>query len=201
MNDLFGCPISLATIQRAARVCSHHLFRFEYRLKAALRQPDVIGVDETGININGAINWVHVARTDYLTHLAFHPKRGGIALEEIGIINEFSGVLVRDGFTAYQKYDECRHGLCNAHLLRNLTFIGEAFPDNKNWTDTFAKHLLEIKRAVENARSELLTTLDDSLQTDFLNRYDSILADAEQAVRGSPLEKTSFFRLRVCIGD
>lgn len=88
-----------------------------------------------------------------------------------------------------KNYDECRHGLCNAHLLRDLTFIGEAFPDNKNWTDTFAEHLLEIKRAFENARTGLLTTLDDSLQTDFLDRYDSILADAEQAVRGSPVEK------------
>ena len=189
MNDLFRCPVSLATIVRAAKVCSHKLFRFEYRLKAALRQSEVMGVDETGININGENNWVHVARTENLTHLAFHPKRGKSAFEEIGIINEFSGALVRDGFTAYQKYEQCRHGLCNAHLLRDLTFIGEAFPDNKNWTDTFAKHLLEIKRAVENARAELLTTLDESLQTDFLDRYDSILADAEPAVRGSPVGK------------
>ena len=189
MNDLFQCPVSLATIVRAAKICSHQLFIFEYRLKAALRQSEVMGVDETEININGENHWVHVARTENLTHLAFHSKRGGIALVEIGIINEFSGVLVRDGFTAYQKYEQCRHGLCNAHLLRDLTFIGEAFPDNKNWTDTIDKHLLEIKSAVENARSELLTTLEDSLQTDFLDRYDSILADAEQAVRGSPVGK------------
>ena len=170
MSDLFQCPVSLAIIGRAAKICSHRLFRFEYRLKAALRQSEVMGVDETGININGENHWVHVARTENLTHLAFHSKRGRIAFEEIGIINEFSGVLVRDGFTAYQKYEQCRHGLCNAHLLRDLTFIGEAFPVNKNWTDTFAKHLLEIKSAVENARAELLTTLDDSLQTDFLDR-------------------------------
>ena len=91
MNDLFRCPVSLATIGRAAKVCSHHLFRFEYRLKAALRQSEVMGVDETGININGENNWVHVARTDNLTHLAFHPKRGRAAIEEIGIINEFNG--------------------------------------------------------------------------------------------------------------
>ena len=139
MNDLFRCPVSPATIQRAARFCGHKLFRFEYRLKVALRQSEVMGVDETGIKINGKNHWVHVARTENLTHLAFHSKRGRIALEEIGIINEFSGVLVRDGFTTYQKYDQCRHSLCNAHLLRDLTFIGEAFPDNKNWTDTFAK--------------------------------------------------------------
>lgn len=103
MNDLFCCPVSPTTIGRAAKVCSHKLFKFEYRLKAALRQSDVMGVDETGININGENHWVHVARTEHLTHLAFHTKRERTAFEEIGIINEFSGVLVRDGFTAYQK--------------------------------------------------------------------------------------------------
>ena len=78
-----------------------------------------MGVDETCININGENNWVHLARTDELTHLAAHPKRGKVAFEEIGIINKFRGVLVRDRFASYQKYDQCRHSLCNAHLLRN----------------------------------------------------------------------------------
>jgi transposase len=201
MNDLFRCPVSLATIQRATRFCGQTLFRFEYLLKAALRQSEVMGVDETGININGENHWVHVARSENLTYLAFHTKRGGIAFEEIGIINEFSGVLVRDGFTAYQKYEQCRHGLCNAHLLRDLTFIGEAFPDNKNWTDTFAKHLLEIKSAVKNARSELLTTLDDSLQTDFLVVMTPFWLMPSKPSEVLPLEKTRFFRLRVCTED
>lgn len=101
MNDLFECPVSLATIQKAAKVCSHQLFRFEYRLKVALRQSEVMGADETGININGENQWVHVARTDDLTHLAFHSKRASIAIEDIGIINEFNGTLVRDGFSSY----------------------------------------------------------------------------------------------------
>lgn len=186
MNDLFQCPVSLATIVRAAKVCSHQLFRFEYRLKVALRQAEVLGVDETGININGENQWVHVARTNDLTHLAFHQKRGGIAIEDIGIINEFSGVLVRDGFTSYQKYDQCDHSLCNAHLLRDLTFIGESDPIHQDWTTNLSRLLLEIKQSVELARSNSLTSLDDSLQKSFSNQYDRILEQAEQVIRGSP---------------
>lgn len=191
MNDLFNCPVSPATIQRAAKVCNHQLFRFEYRLKAALRQAQVLGVDETGININGENNWVHVARTDNLTHLAFHSKRSGIAVEEIGIVNEFTGTLVRDGFASYRKYERCQHSLCNAHLLRDLTFVGEADPNSKSWTDSFAKLLIEIKDAVEIAKAGLLNRLDDSLRTNLLNRYDLILAAAEPAIRGSPQIKTN----------
>ena len=186
MNDLFRCPVSLATIGRAAKVCSHRLFKFEYRLKAALRQSDVIGVDETGININGENNWVHVARTDHLTHLAFHPKRGRAAIEEIGIISEFTGTLIRDGFVSYQKYEQCRHGLCNAHLLRDLTFIGEADPVHQSWASELAALLLEIKTSVALAQSNASGSLDAALQNTFSTRYDRILAEAETVIRGSP---------------
>ena len=186
MNDLFRCPVSLATIGRAAKVCSQHLFEFEYRLKVALRQAEVIGVDETGININGANNWVHVARTDHLTHLAFHPKRGRAAIEEIGIISEFTGTLIRDGFVAYRKYEQCRHGLYNAHLLRDLTFIGEADPVHQSWTSELAALLLEIKTSVALAQSNASGSLDAALQNTFSTRYDRILAEAETVIRGSP---------------
>jgi transposase len=78
------------------------------------------------------------------------------------------------------------HSLCNVHLLRDLTFIGEAYPDNNTWTDTFAKLLIEIKDAVETAVSQEKTQLETSLQTDLLDRYDSILIDAEATILSSP---------------
>lgn len=131
MNDLFECPISWATIKRAAKFCDDKLIRVELKIKANLRNSDVMGVDETRINVNGENYWVHVARTDDFTHLAFHSKRGKVAIEEIGIINEFTGVLVRDGFLSYQQYQQCSHSLCNVHLLRDLTFVSENEPKHK----------------------------------------------------------------------
>ena len=50
--------------------------------------------------------------------------------------------------------------------------------------------MIEIKESVEIAKAELLNTLDCSLHTNFLIRYDAILANAEQAIRGSPEVKT-----------
>jgi transposase len=98
MRDLFGCDISQASIQRAARLCADKLIRCEQRIKAAIRDSAVIGADETGIRINGAGAWVHVARTDALTHLASHSKRGKAAFDAIGILNQYKGTLVRDGW-------------------------------------------------------------------------------------------------------
>jgi transposase len=109
MRDLFGCDISQASIQRAARFCSDKLIRCEQRIKQAIRESEVIGADETGTRINGSNAWVHVARTDTLTHLATHSNRGKAAFDAIGILNQFKGTLVRDGWFSYKWYEQCNH--------------------------------------------------------------------------------------------
>lgn len=189
MRDLFGCDISQASIQRAARFCSDKLIRCEQRIKQAIRESEVIGADETGVRINGANAWVHVARTETLTHLAPHTNRGKAAFDAIGILNQFKGTLVRDGWFSYKQYEQCQHSLCNAHLLRNLVYVGEAEPPHKEWTDALAKLLIEIKDAVDAARNDSQTELESNLQNDFLARYDRLTAQAEEAVRGSPSPK------------
>lgn len=191
MRDLFGCDISQASIGRAARLCSDKLIRCEQRIKQAIRESEVIGADETGIRLGGANAWVHVARTETLTHLASHTNRGKAAFDAIGILNQFKGTLVRDGWFSYKQYGQCRHSLCNAHLLRNLVYIGEAEPPHKEWTNALSKLLIEIKDAVETARNNLQYELESDLQTDFLARYDRFTTQAEEAVRGSPSPKAA----------
>lgn len=41
----------------------------------------------------------------------------------IGIIPRYGGVLIHDCWASYLSYDHCSHGLCGAHLLRELAFI------------------------------------------------------------------------------
>lgn len=189
MNDLFECPTSWATIKRATKFCADKLLGFEYRLKVALRNSEVMGVDETCININGENNWVHLAHTDELTHFATHPKRGKVAFDEIEIINQFKGTLVRDGFSAHRRYEQCQHSLCNAHLLINLTFVGENEPKHKVWTDKMARLLVKIKETVQHTKLNGQDALTVSQQSYFYGRYHSILTQAEQTIRGSPKSK------------
>ncbi len=191
MRDLFGCDISQASIQRAARLCSDKLISCEQRIKAAIRESSVIGADETGIRLGGTNAWVHLARTETLTHLASHTKRGKAAFDAIGILNQYKGTLVRDGWFSYKWYQQCRHSLCNAHLLRDLTYIGEAEPAHEEWTTSMGKLLIEIKDAIEAAKSSSQTELDSQLQKDFCASYDLLIAQAEEAVRGSPAQKSN----------
>lgn len=190
MRDLFNCPVSSATVQKASNFCAQKLHRSEQKIKAALRNCAVVGADETGIRINAQSAWVHIARNDDLTHLAPHFKRGRRAIEEIGIINRFEGVLVRDGFSSYNLYQQCQHGLCNAHLLRDLTFISEAEPLHKDWSSEMAVLLIKIKDTVGAARAKSLTALTHLQQCRFSNRYDGILTQAWKVIRGSPKKQS-----------
>jgi transposase len=70
MRDLFQCTISPATVQRTARLSASKLVHAELRIKAALRDSSIMGVDETGLRVAGQGGYIHVARTEALTRLA-----------------------------------------------------------------------------------------------------------------------------------
>ncbi len=75
--------------------------------------------DETGINIGGKRHWLHCASNASLTWFFPHAKRGTEAMDEIGILPFFKGVLCHDHWKPYYNY-ECIHALCNAHHLREV---------------------------------------------------------------------------------
>jgi transposase len=119
---------------------------------------------------------VHVASTAGLTHDACDTRRGKAAMDEVGLLPAFTGVSVHDGWPAYQYYYQCRHSLCGAHLLRELTYIEESHPHQRGpWAAPLAKLLLEIKEAVEQARACGRAALTGQEREEFFCRYDGLV--------------------------
>lgn len=180
LSDFFGCHLSPATIQRAGRFSSGKLVRAEQRLKAALRDSRVVGADETGLRVCGAQGFVHVARTDELTHFAYDTRRGRDAMIEVGILPQFTGTLVRDGYHSYASFGQCRHSLCNAHVLRDLVFVEEIDPAQAAWTKPLASLLIEIKEATAEARAAGRAQLSVEVKRAYLRRYDRVVKKADR---------------------
>ena len=86
-------------------------------------------------------------------------------------------------------YEQCRHSLCNAHLLRNLTFVAENESVHQARTNAMAKLLVRIKEAIDQAKAKAETALTPSRQSEFSKRYDKILTGADRVNRGSPKRK------------
>jgi transposase len=122
--DLYGQKISEDTINRFRKPCFEHLDQFEEQLKKRLSSSPLLHADETGIRIENKTEWLHVLSDDKFTYLWASDHRGGRAIEEMGILGNYRGILMHDCFKSYFTLD-CAHALCNAHLLRELNFFIE----------------------------------------------------------------------------
>src|SRR5881392_2289452 len=114
----------VGTLEGLVQRCAEHLAPVEQQIKTALVGAPVLHQDETGLYVQGKRHWMHVSATEHLTHYAVHAKRGKEALDAIGILPQFGGISVHDGFRSYWLY-LCLHALCHAHHLRELTFLYE----------------------------------------------------------------------------
>ncbi|MBV6392320.1 MAG: IS66 family transposase ISArch14 [Anaerolineales bacterium] len=136
--------------------------------------------DETGMRVNGVLNWLHNASAPRLTCYAMRPKRGSLAMNEIGILPRFKGCAVHDDLAAYFLY-ELEHALCNAHHLRTLLFLLERYP--QKWIGPLKDLLLKIKTKVETAKEKKQTSLSARQRNLFHRAYDQLIA---QGLRSNP---------------
>jgi hypothetical protein len=186
MRDLFGCSISPGTVHTTRHKCAAELVGVEEQIKAGLKAAEVVGADETGLRVAGKSHWIHVARTDHLTHYAADARRGKLAMEAIGILPQFKGVCVRDGWMAYDEYRQATHALCNVHLLRELVYVEEVAAEQQQWTRPLAKLLLDIKAAVEESKGRGETKLGEEQLALFTARYERLI---KRAARLNPPPK------------
>jgi transposase len=174
LADLFGARLSEGTLVEWVQQGAAALVPIEAEIKAALQRESVLHHDETGMRQAGRLAWAHVASTARLTHYAIHPKRGSEATEAIGILPGFSGTSIHDGWTPYWRHRNCQHALCNIHHLRELTFLEEQY--QQRWAADLRHLLLEMKAAVERARTQRQPRLPAPERADFIARYEALLA-------------------------
>jgi transposase len=143
-KDVFGFSPSEGTIYTAIENCYTGLETFEEETKEKLKEEEVLHCDETGIRMEGKTGWLHVVSTDDWTYYHVDEKRGKDALERMGILKNYGGTVIHDCLSSYFQYD-VSHGLCGAHLLRELRYVWEEMhqPWAKEMMDLLIKGLHE----------------------------------------------------------
>lgn len=173
-EEQMGIPLSEGSVFNVNKDAHEFLEAFEGKTKEELIKSAVLHADETGMNKNGDRYWLRSASNSLWTHFFPHERRGTEAMDSIGILPQFRGILCHDHLKLYYTYTTCTHALCNAHHLRELEGVWEE--DNKQrWAKETKALLEEINRAIKDAGGLLETRESEK----YRQRYRGILQNAE----------------------
>jgi len=165
-EDVFGVSISPGTCANIDKKLFHQLETFEASLKAHLIAGRILHLDETGMRCSKKLHWIHVASSNTATFYGIHQRRGQEAMNEFNILLQFQGTAIHDHWAPYFSFDQIKHGLCNAHHLRELTYIHEQ--EKEAWALKMKDLLLSAKKVVDAAegRNLCLETIQ-KIETDY----------------------------------
>lgn len=171
-SDQIQIPVSEGSLFNFNKEAHDLLADFETMAKLKLRQSLLAHADETGINIGGKRHWLHGISNELWTLYYPHEKRGSDAMNEMDVLPKFTGILCHDHWKPYYTYD-CKHALCNAHHLRELTRAWEQ--DNQKWA-------LEMKELLEKINHKVISAggiLKKKESKKYRQEYKNLLQKAE----------------------
>jgi transposase len=148
-------------------------------IEELLAQP-TLHVDETSLRVERKNHWIYLARGADITVKCLHPQRGLEAITAINIIPRYGG----DCWASYLSYGDSGHGLCGAHLLRELTFVIES--NGYPWARHLKRLLKETRAKVAERDNKQLTEAE---YKKLRKRYRTILTQGAQQLPPLPPRK------------
>jgi len=195
IEDMISHKISTGSIYNFLSESYDNLEVFEEELKKRLLQEEVLHADETGINVQGKLKWIHTATCETAVHYGIHNKRGQEAIDAIDILPKYQGILLHDHWTPYNKYSNITHSYCNAHILRELQ--AEIDKNDKIWAKELQTLLKESNKTVNSHKEEGKASLSKETRDKIIKKYEKITTEAlesypppkNQKKRGRPKQE------------
>jgi transposase len=117
LRERFGLRVTSGGVVQALQRAARHAQPTYTSLRDQVRGSPVVTPDETGWKVAGRLHWLWAFVTPTTTVYAIEDGRGfDEAAATLGA--DFDGVLVRDGWAPYRRFDQAMHQTCLAHLLR-----------------------------------------------------------------------------------
>jgi transposase len=121
MEEVFGCPIAVGTIDAILSRTAATLEPVYDQLLEQTRTAGALNIDETGWYLSGEPRTLWGAFSKQTAVLRIAPDRGKQHLH--GLIGDgFAGVVGSDRFSAYNSLEPERRQVCWSHLRRDFTF-------------------------------------------------------------------------------
>ena len=176
LSGVFGIPISTGTIAAMVSDCAAKVTGTVQEIKEAVIHEPLVHVDETGLRVDKKTHWAHTASTADLTCIEVQQGRGKADIEKFGILPAFRGTAIHDCLASYFSFKAIRHGLCNAHLLRELVAVLE------NAKQAWAQELIDLLLTMKGVKERFIEKGRAKPTRYYLKKfrlaYDQILAAA-----------------------
>jgi transposase len=115
-------PLSLGAVQKVINRVSQALVPPDEAMATLARQAPVGDSDETPWYCPNALQWLWTMTTDTVSRSLMHPNRSKDAFW--ALMEEWQGILVRDGSGVYQRWVASRH-TCLAPLIRSARGLSQ----------------------------------------------------------------------------
>jgi transposase len=173
LAELTGMRVSAGWVASVLERVAPGLAPFAAATRPAVRAAPVAHVDETGVRVGGNNWWLHSASITWLSTYFLHEKRGRDAIDAFGVLPDFAGIVVHDGWHPYRTYD-LTHALCNAHHQRELQAAAETHP-GQSWPGALSAVLDELNAAAHTARDLDLLEVPEEVLAPLTSRYDTLV--------------------------
>lgn len=151
-REKYFLSLSPATLVKFARQAALRLRLWEQEARADLIASGLVHADETGINVDGELWWVHVVSNENTVLMTAHRRRGREAMLEAEVLPNFRGMVCHDFWASYGAFDVV-HVACNAHLQRELEKVVKDY--GQKWAGKLGKLLLQANEERDQHQGDL----------------------------------------------
>jgi transposase len=168
LRECFHVELSQGTVYNILSSIQQSSSGVYEQIRSKIEDSQVVGADETGMDVSGKLEWGWVFQTAKLTYFYHNPSRAKVAIDRHFPKGLPQTTLVTDRFAPYFNCFVKEHQICLAHLLRELNYLSE-LDKKQDWSSRLRELLREAihKRKImkwENIpRTELFNKLDDLL--------------------------------------
>ena len=171
LKTMYKIDISEGTVDNLIKKASKLSQNEINKIISQLELSDMVGIDETGVKVNGNRDWHWVFQNDTNTFIVHNESRGTKVINEHFPDGFMNAIVVHDNYSSYNNLVASGEQLCLAHKLRDLNYAIEC--DN-------TKLMKDIKSLLQEAmldhKENLLQSQREVLKEEYEKEFEYLLS-------------------------
>jgi len=170
LKTMYKIDMSEGTVDNLIKKASKLSQKEINKIVSQLELSDMVGIDETGVKVNGAKDWHWVFQNDTNTFIVYNESRGTKVIDEHFPDGFADAIVVHDNYSSYNNLIANGEQLCLAHKLRDLNYAIEC--DN---TKLMKDMKLLLQEAMLDHKLDLLPQQREILKEKYEKEFEYLL--------------------------